>query len=164
MIEIKGFEDYLITRSGEVISKKAGRALKPDGNSNGYLRVSLCKNGKVKRYLVHRLVASHYIPNPEMCKQVNHKDACKSNNVDTNLEWCTPSENIRHAIEVGVKKIGEDHAKSTLSNETVKTICEMISQGFKRGKIMNETGATKHQIDDIRRRKTWGHISKDYIW
>lgn len=54
----------------------------------GYLRVVFSKNGIVKKYLVHRLVAQAFIPNPDNLPQVNHKDENKTNNNVDNLEWC----------------------------------------------------------------------------
>ena len=54
----------------------------------GYLSVSLCKDGKIKHYLLHRLVAQTFIPNPDNLPQINHKDEDKTNNAASNLEWC----------------------------------------------------------------------------
>ena len=60
-----------------------------DRNGSGYLRVKLCKNGKCKRHLIHRLVAAAFIPNPYNLQEVNHIYECKDNNNSNNLEWCT---------------------------------------------------------------------------
>ena len=68
---------------------KQGKILKPVCNKNGYLKVNLCKNGKVKIYSLHRLVAKTFIPNPDNLPCVNHKDEDKTNNYPYNLEWCT---------------------------------------------------------------------------
>lgn len=57
-------------------------------NNNNYLRVNLYKNGKMKWFSVHRLVAEAFIPNPDNLPQVNHKDEVKTNNHINNLEWC----------------------------------------------------------------------------
>lgn len=66
---------------------------------HGYLYCELWKEGKHKRYAVHRLVATAFIPNPKGKAQVNHIDGDKSNNAVTNLEWCTASENEQHAFD-----------------------------------------------------------------
>lgn len=66
---------------------------------HGYLYCELWKNGQHKRYAVHRIVATAFIPNPGGKPQVNHLDGDKTNNSVGNLEWCTASENEYHAYE-----------------------------------------------------------------
>lgn len=65
-------------------------------NNSGYYNVFLCKNGKTKRYLVHRLVAQAFIPNPDNLPQINHKDENTKNNCVDNLEWCTCQYNVSY--------------------------------------------------------------------
>ncbi len=65
--------------------------------TNKYLNVDLYLNGEKKQHRVHRLVAAAFIPNPENKPTVNHKDGDKQNNIVTNLEWATRSENILHS-------------------------------------------------------------------
>lgn len=93
---IKGYEKYKISNKGEVENIKTGRILKKDA-SRKYYEVVLSSNGKTKKYAIHRLVATHFIPNPENKPQVNHKDGNKLNNNVSNLEWVTRSENILHS-------------------------------------------------------------------
>lgn len=64
------------------------RVLKPQKRKRGYLAVTLSKHGKIKSFLVHRLVAEAFVPNPNNYPQVNHKDENPTNNEATNLEWC----------------------------------------------------------------------------
>lgn len=63
---------------------------------NGYAYVHLCKNNKDTAYLVHRLLAQAFIPNPLNFSEVNHKDENKLNNDATNLEWCTSKYNSNY--------------------------------------------------------------------
>lgn len=93
---IKGYERYEISNQGEVKNSKTNRILKKD-SSRKYYEVALSKNGKVKKFSIHRLVAEMFIPNPENKPQVNHKDGNKLNNNVSNLEWVTISENILHS-------------------------------------------------------------------
>ena len=77
--------------------------LKTNKNKKGYLYVVLSKNGKSKIVRIHRLVAQTFIPNLQNKPQVNHIDGIKSNNVVSNLEWCTNSENQKHAFKLGLQ-------------------------------------------------------------
>ena len=95
-MKIKGYENYDVTCSGEVINTSTGRALKPVKDKDGYLFVNLYKNGRPKIFKVHRLVAETFIPNPNNLPCVNHKDENKTNNTVENLEWCTHEYNINY--------------------------------------------------------------------
>lgn len=93
---IKGFEGlYEVSDKGRVKSIGYGkeRILKPRRNTRGYLRVNIYKNGEQKTYLVHRLVAKTFTPNPHNLPEVNHKDENKENNSVQNLEWCSEKYN-----------------------------------------------------------------------
>ena len=97
MKDIKGYEGlYAITTEGDVWSYKSKRFLKPVADCKGYLFVRLCKDGKVKSYRLHRLVAEAYLPNPDNLPQINHRDENKTNNCLQNLEWCDASYNTNY--------------------------------------------------------------------
>ena len=83
--------------------------------------VYLYKNGEGKRFLVHRLVALTFIPNPENKPQINHKDGNPLNNNVNNLEWVTSSENIRHGIKNGLINNYTEKAKRSRSENGKKT-------------------------------------------
>ena len=88
---IKGFEGlYEVSDKGRVKSIGYGKEkiLKPFSNKDGYLQVGLRKNRGRKNWLVHRLVAKTFIPNPDNLPEVNHKDEDKTNNSVQNLDWC----------------------------------------------------------------------------
>lgn len=93
---------YQVSNTGKVLGLKRGKELKQHHNSKGYLRVTLTKEGKRPRFVVHRLVASAFIENPHEYPQVNHKDGDKENNHVENLEWCSQEMNMRHAFENGM--------------------------------------------------------------
>ena len=94
----------MISNYGKVFSKSSNRVIKIYKSKNGYYSVSLSiKKGKQKRFLIHRLVAKHFINNLQNKPQVNHIDGDKSNNHTDNLEWVTAKENVRHAYEIGLR-------------------------------------------------------------
>lgn len=78
--------------------------LKQNKKRSGYLTVDLSKNNIVKTISVHRIVAITFCENPLNKKEVNHINGNKQDNRAENLEWVTPSENIKHAFDIGLKK------------------------------------------------------------
>lgn len=82
----------------------------------------LSANKKHIGYLIHRLIAATFIPNPENKPFVNHKDGNKKNNHIFNLEWVTRQENEDHAVNIGKKPKGEKNGGSKISNQDAEYI------------------------------------------
>lgn len=133
--KIKGFENYEISNLGRVrrnectiiysngqVCKYKLKYLKLEknkGNNLGfYKRVTICVNNKPKRFLVHRLVAEYFIPNPNEKRCVNHIDGNPSNNIISNLEWCTHQENERHSYDT-LGKINANRKANKLQVEDI---------------------------------------------
>lgn len=112
-----------ITNGVHVPSKK----LKPY-MSDRYYRVKLYKDGKPKMVMVHRLVAQAFIGNPHKLPQVNHINGDRTDNSASNLEWCTASENQKHAIRTGLKD----------PEDTVKATRKKVLQLDMSGNVINE--------------------------
>lgn len=94
----------------------------------GYYAVVLYKRGKQKHFLVHRLVADAFIPNPNNYPQINHKDENPKNNIVDNLEWCTGKYNVNY----GKRK------EKWLEHENVKAQKKAVIQVSKDGNFINE--------------------------
>lgn len=93
--QVRSLDMYVKSRYGNYRLHK-GKVLSPAKDTNGYLKVNLCYDGKDKIIRVHRLVAQAFIPNPDNLLEVNHKDEVKSNNCVENLEWCDRKYNINY--------------------------------------------------------------------
>jgi hypothetical protein len=89
LIGIKGFEGkFKVNQKGEIFNVQANRFSKLSiDRHTGYQKVNLYCNGKNSIFLVHRIVAQTFIPNPKNLPQVHHKDGNKCNNSVDNLEW-----------------------------------------------------------------------------
>lgn len=82
--------------------------LTPRKDKTGYMRVSLCRNGKKQKYAVHRIIALAFIPNPERKPVVDHINRDRSDNRLSNLHWATYKENMDNtkAVDRGIQKFG----------------------------------------------------------
>lgn len=108
---IKGFDNYEVTRTGNIISKaryirnngtpvyRSAKVMKPVSNGLGYLQVSLVKEGIRYRKYVHVLVAEAFLGSKPKGLEVNHKDRNKSNNHVDNLEYISHRENVLHWVK-----------------------------------------------------------------
>lgn len=156
--DIPGFKyHYQVSRSGGVrkIYKVKTRSknvpfitkvaiLNGGRGSNGYEFVDLTRNTmKSERFLRHRLVAQAFISNPNNLPVVNHKDGNIHNNCAENLEWCTQSYNLAHAVKIGLmpsqckirRKVIVKYGEKIIVFETMKDCAAFF--GFKKGWLQN---------------------------
>lgn len=115
------------------------RILKPTPKKEGYLDISLNISQKRKHFYVHRLVASHFIGNPEKGMDVNHKDGNKKNNNVDNLEWLSRAENHAHAY----KKLKRQGSRAILTKEQVLDIIKLHKEGISM-KLLSEMYKVKY--------------------
>ena len=119
--DINGWEDlYEISSLGNIRSKRTNKIRVLGTNNFGYQTIRLYDGCRIEKFLVHRLVAKAFIPNPENKEQVNHIDGDKTNNAVNNLEWCTQSENEIHAIKNGLKGIWNGYFKVEYNNGEIE--------------------------------------------
>lgn len=124
-----------------------------------YQIINLSKlDGKKRTFRVHRLIMMAFKPVENMDKlEVNHLDGNKKNNKLENLEWCTASENQKHAFKTGLQKArkGEDSNFAKLSKEDVDKVFELRAQGLLQREIADIVGCTHSNISAILRGKSW---------
>ena len=173
-----GYEGlYWVSNNGRIKTqnwKNTGREsiLRPITCRKGYLNVGLQKDGKLKSHKLHRLIALAFVPKIEGKDQVNHIDGDKQNNHISNLEWVTPKENTRHAIDHGlfhfqtpeksinkVIKRGELNGLSILTDQKVREIRRKFKpRVYTRKKLALEYGVTENCIKDVVMGKSWKHV------
>lgn len=145
-IPIKGYEGlYEISSNGVIKTLKRVRndgrvfpekIMKPNISNKGYCSVTLYGNGITWKIAVHRLVASHFLENPNNLPCVNHKDGNPLNNHLSNLEWCTYSENTKHAFRELGKVIWNKGRKGRQKNHNTTGLKAGWNKGLrKRGEI-----------------------------
>lgn len=146
--DIKDYEGlYQVSNWGRVKSLKFGkeRVLRPSKISVGYLSVILFKDGKYKEFLVHRLVATAFLPNPDNKPVINHKDEVKTNNFvgtpendykDGNLEWCTRKYNNNYGTRI--ERVSKSVLQFSKAGELIRewtSTAECGRNGFHQGNI-----------------------------
>lgn len=139
--DIKRYEGrYQISNHGRAksLSRQAGTAYLKERllsqkrlTKDGYPRVALRNGVKAKEFNVHRLVATHFIDNPDGKETVNHKDGDKTNNRVDNLEWNDRSEQMDHAYKLRLKTSvsGSDNSQSKLTDDQVREIRRTFVKG-----------------------------------
>lgn len=119
--QIYNYENYMIDENGNVFNKNTNAYLKGSIGENGYKYYRLSENNHKKMFYAHRLVAEHFINNPNNLPVVNHIDGNKLNNNINNLEWVTYSENTKHwKNNSNVTRRPIEYYKEDLPNEIWK--------------------------------------------
>lgn len=97
-VKVKGYAGYEVSNLGNIRSVYTGKIMKAHTVRGEYLQIGLTQNGKQKNFMVHRLVAEAFLPNPENKPCVDHIDTIRTNNVVTNLRWVTHKENSNNEL------------------------------------------------------------------
>jgi hypothetical protein len=159
---IKNFEEYYevsslgrfkskdrrLTRNNGVEQFCKGKFLKNNYYSNGYIQLILYVNKVRYNFLGHRVIAEHFLTNNLNLEQVNHKNTIKWDNRISNLEWCSRSENMIHAVKNGcfdnhISLKGEDHPNTKLKELDVIEIRQSYVKYTSNEKLFDKF---KHKI------------------
>lgn len=128
---------------------------------NGYMRVALCRDGKPFSQSVHRLVAKAFVPPTDGCEHINHKNGNKQDNRSENLEWVTPSMNMRHAQVMGLQRVpkGSARAMAKLTEDQVREIRRLLAAGVVQRRIAEQFGVAYCKITMIKQGTAWKHVA-----
>lgn len=135
------------------------KILKQSKCNNHYFQVNLSKNGKIKTYYVHRLVAMAFIKNHNNLSIINHIDGNGFNNNELNLEWCTQKDNVNHAWNNGLCQSICESAKHSKGRPARKVIQnndngDIINIYFSVKDAMKKLNITEAQVRDSISRKS----------
>jgi len=165
---ISDFEMYEVSTLGRVRrvidcrASKKGRVLKPGLPAKGYAQISLVKK-KVYTKTVHGLVARAFLGEPPSLKHhINHKNGNKHDARLLNLEYCTPSENVQHSMNVlGNRLDGEYSPVAKLTAATVLAIHQDMMNAVSPADIMEKHGVSETQLYRIKKRQSWQKLLSD---
>lgn len=148
-----------ISSKGVVRNRHSGVVLKIRLRRDGYLDVKL----NDRRFLVHRLVAMAFIPNPNGYPEVNHKNGVRHDARSENLEWVTPSQNVRHAFATGLRAgaKGELNGRNQIGEAVAREIMRRLSSGESSSKIARSLDVTYYQVANIKHGKAWAHLKEN---
>lgn len=161
--------NYFVSSKG-LLKNKRGKILKTNKKCNRYCMTSLTTDRIPKTFLVHRLVAKAFIPNPKNLPFVNHLTGDKKDNRVENLEWCTQKQNIKHAWSSGLvfSKVGESKSSSVLDDIHILTLATLYNKCPLESlcKILPSRKGTspslkskKEQIRKIVKGERWRHLN-----
>jgi len=140
IVPIAGYDgDYWISNFGQVFSSKRGEMIemKPILCGSGYYQVTLCKDGKKKKFLVHRLVNLHFNPNPRRLNVTDHINNNRLDNRASNLRWVTQYENMNNPNSNIVKPVARFTLDGKYIDERASIQAYQDEFGFKQQNIVS---------------------------
>jgi len=161
---IADFPCYAISNFGLVkricpgMKTYPGKILSTPVKPPGYPIVTLIKDGKQYYRRVHRLVAEAFLGDSGGLT-VNHRDAVKTNNHVSNLEYLSQADNNKHAYELGLRPCGSKCKRAKLSELDISEIFKMKAEGRTQQWISNKFGVSRSNVGAILSKKKWKSVS-----
>jgi hypothetical protein len=173
-INLITFPDYKVSNLGRIkritddrnFSKQTykNKICKLNTHYLGYKRITLSKfdNSKLRQYVIgiSRLVAHAFLGPCPAGYEVNHKNGFKENNMETNLEYLTRSENIKHAIKMKllIHQKGSKVHNAILTEKKVRKIKNLLKNGISTNFLAQKYGVNKSTIKNIKSGRQWRHV------
>jgi hypothetical protein len=137
---------------------RIGKVLKPGRDGGGYQQVSLWRDGVATTVHIHSLVAEAFIgPRPSSGHDVNHINGVKPDNRASNLEYVTRSENQKHAVKLGIQKVGSARAGSRFNESDIVEMRLMAANGEQYRRIAQLYRTNDRHVRLICTGKKWSH-------
>ena len=166
---------YAVSNRGRVFSKAYGEYREKSQNIVKEYKVTemvrpIGDSRAARPIPIHKLVANEFLePGRPDQTFINHKDGDTLNNDVSNLEYCTPSENNIHAADMGLSRVGEEHHFNKYPESLVHEICNYMQDGYTNADIrgilnVSSKDSVNDLIKDLRRRKTWRSVTKQYSY
>lgn len=158
---VKRLPRYVDNKKGDRVSVRGG-LLSPSYSAHGYPKVSLCLKGVSKGFLVHRLVAIAFLPNPEDLECVDHLNGIKYDNRLSNLEWVSKgTNNLRATITNGRRNRKQRRSgKPAINGEAVVHICRLIDLNILTYRqIADIYGVGEDTISSIASGRSWNTVT-----
>jgi len=147
---IRSLDREVYNNGNKTLCKVKGKILKPNKDKGGYQYVGLVKDKiKTTSIKVHKLIALIFCEGYAEGLEVNHKDGIRDNNIYTNLEWVTRSQNIRDTFKRGRHVNGEKGNGSKLKNEYIGIIASLYDSGIKQSIIAKAFGVSQGTISNL---------------
>ena len=160
--KIKRYPNYRVLPNSRICSIATNTIKTTRKNNRGYHIVDLYHNGEHRTYLVHRLVAETFVPNPDNKPCVNHIDGDKDNNASWNLEWVTHQENSKKAYDNGQLKTdiinGENHVSAKLDIIQVTLIRLLLEDRWTIWETAKHFSVSKTCIWKVKNNLSWKKI------
>lgn len=160
-VKINNYPNYSISNFGNVKNNLTNKELKLMRQKSGHVRIFLYNETGRNRFLVHRLVALHFIPNPDKYDIVNHLNSNPSDNFIGNLEWTTSSGNAIHARDAGRLNppVGIKNGMAILNDNEVLKIISLWNKGLTQKEICDIIGVSRSCVAHVTQGRRWKQYS-----